>query len=86
LVAAAPGVGRGPQQGIEFLPSARESEKRTVTFLERINDPKLESPVTSVLGMIDHVEVVDPRAGGHFQRGQAHRAGVQDSLQPAGRG
>lgn len=28
--------------------------------LERINGPALESPVASVLGMIDHVEVIDP--------------------------
>ena len=48
------------REGVKFHDGTPFSAKDVKYSLERINDPKLESPVTSVLGMIDHVEVVDP--------------------------
>jgi peptide/nickel transport system substrate-binding protein len=45
--------------GVKFHDGTAFGAKDVKYSLERINDPKLESPVTSVLGMIDHVEVID---------------------------
>ena len=46
--------------GVKFHDGAELTAEDVKYSLERINDPALESPVTSVLGMLDHVEVIDP--------------------------
>jgi peptide/nickel transport system substrate-binding protein len=48
------------QEGVMFHDGSAFDANDVKYTLERINDPALESPVASVLGMIDHVEVVDP--------------------------
>src|SRR6187549_393317 len=48
------------QPGVKFHDGSDFDAKDVKFSLERIKDPALESPVASVLGMIDHVEVVDP--------------------------
>jgi len=48
------------QEGVTFHDGSAFDANDVKYTLERINDPALESPVASVLGMIDHVEVVDP--------------------------
>ncbi|MBL8709782.1 MAG: ABC transporter substrate-binding protein [Rhodospirillaceae bacterium] len=47
------------QEGVRFHDGSPLGASDVKYSLERINDPALESPVTSVLGMIDHVEVID---------------------------
>ncbi|MBL8908749.1 MAG: ABC transporter substrate-binding protein [Rhizobiales bacterium] len=48
------------QPGVKFHDGSDFDAADVKFTLERIKDPALESPVASVLGMIDHVEVVDP--------------------------
>jgi peptide/nickel transport system substrate-binding protein len=48
------------QPGVKFHDGSDFDAADVKFSLERIKDPALESPVASVLGMIDHVEVVDP--------------------------
>jgi peptide/nickel transport system substrate-binding protein len=48
------------QSGVKFHDGSDFDAADVKFTLERIKDPALESPVASVLGMIDHVEVVDP--------------------------
>lgn len=48
------------REGVRFHDGSAFDAADVKYTLERINDPALESPVASVLGMIDHVEVIDP--------------------------
>lgn len=48
------------QTGVKFHDGSDFDAADVKYSLERIKDPALESPVASVLGMIDHVDVVDP--------------------------
>ena len=48
------------QPGVKFHNGSEFDAKDVKYSLERINDPKLESPVASVLGIIKEVVVVDP--------------------------
>jgi len=48
------------QDGVKFHDGSDFDATDVKYSLERIKDPALESPVTSVLNMIDRVEVVDP--------------------------
>ena len=48
------------QTGVKFHDGSDFDAADVKYSLERIKDPALESPVASVLGMIDRVEVVDP--------------------------
>ncbi|MEX2297695.1 MAG: ABC transporter substrate-binding protein [Dongiaceae bacterium] len=47
------------QEGVLFHDGSTFDAADVKYSFERINDPALESPVASVLGMIDHVEVID---------------------------
>jgi peptide/nickel transport system substrate-binding protein len=47
------------QEGVRFQDGSAFDATDVKYTLERINDPALESPVASVLSMIDHVDVVD---------------------------
>ncbi|MEX0808965.1 MAG: ABC transporter substrate-binding protein [Dongiaceae bacterium] len=47
------------QEGVHFHDGSDVDAADVKYTLERINDPALESPVASVLGMIDHVEIID---------------------------
>jgi peptide/nickel transport system substrate-binding protein len=46
--------------GVRFHDGSEFDAADVKYSFERIKDPALESPVASVLGMIDHVEVIDP--------------------------
>jgi peptide/nickel transport system substrate-binding protein len=48
------------QPGVKFHDGSDFDATDVKYSLERIKDPALESPVASVLGIIDHVEVVNP--------------------------
>ena len=48
------------QTGVKFHDGSDFDAADVKYSLERIKDPKLESPVASVLGIIDRVDVVDP--------------------------
>lgn len=48
------------QPGVRFHDGSAFDAADVKYSLERINDPALESPVASVLGFIDRVDVVDP--------------------------
>jgi peptide/nickel transport system substrate-binding protein len=48
------------QPGVKFHDGSDFDAADVKYTLERINDPKLESPVAAVLGMIKQVDVVDP--------------------------
>ncbi|WP_133612790.1 ABC transporter substrate-binding protein [Dongia mobilis] len=48
------------RDGVKFHDGSAVDAEDVKFSLERINDPALESPVTSVLGMIQSVEVIDP--------------------------
>lgn len=48
------------RDGVRFHDGSTFDANDVKYSFERINDPALESPVASVLGMIDHVDVIDP--------------------------